>query len=315
MKKDIREKDYHPAPESDISLWSNASNSARMSSEEICMVLKYYGLRYPEQNEKGILVEIYFGSPRWWPWEIMYYRGLKKGPISAEDYSRRIAQNEEFVQMPFFITTYAWDMVGKVLYQNLIRLCGIVTLIILISFNIDVELLGNVIYVIVVPVTVVSWIISSKTVLLHLGHLGSSCGSITYMRHLGQPTSTMDVASGLAERDSSDDTHELCGDVGSTVRERLGDSSGGWLALDGVKFNFRSSLASFQPKWRGGSSSSSIGGGEGAGGGGYAVVVISPFSSRNTTNMGLLKWLRWWFWSSRAIIYIRGLKRREMGLL
>ncbi|KAI3447422.1 hypothetical protein Pfo_004087 [Paulownia fortunei] len=84
------------APESDISFRSNASNSARMSSEEMYMVLKHYGLQYPEESEKDLPVEIYFGSARSWPWELIYYRRLKKGPISAENYSRRIAQNEEF---------------------------------------------------------------------------------------------------------------------------------------------------------------------------------------------------------------------------
>lgn len=84
------------APEADNSLRSNASNSARMSSEEVCTILKHYGLLHPEKNEKDLPVEIYFGSARSWPWEIIYYRRLKKGPISAENYSRRIAQNEEF---------------------------------------------------------------------------------------------------------------------------------------------------------------------------------------------------------------------------
>ncbi|KAG8376790.1 hypothetical protein BUALT_Bualt09G0100600 [Buddleja alternifolia] len=83
-------------PESDVSLRSNASNPATMSSEEICMVLKHYGLQYPEETEKDLPVEIYFGSARSWPWEIIYYRRLKKGPILAENYARRIAQNKEF---------------------------------------------------------------------------------------------------------------------------------------------------------------------------------------------------------------------------
>ncbi|KAG9135694.1 hypothetical protein Leryth_002421 [Lithospermum erythrorhizon] len=40
---------------------------------------------------------------------------------------------------------------------------------------------------------------SSKTPLLHFGHLGSSSESITYMRQFGHPTSSIDVASGLLE--------------------------------------------------------------------------------------------------------------------
>lgn len=68
------------------------------------------------------------------------------------------------------------------------------------------------------------------------------------MRHLGQPTSTMEVASGLLECGTvsswfnSEDTHELGGDVvGETVADRLGDSTLR-LALGGDKFSFRSSL-------------------------------------------------------------------------
>ncbi|XP_057805334.1 uncharacterized protein LOC131020499 [Salvia miltiorrhiza] len=75
---------------------SNASSSARMSLEEVHMVLKHYGLQHPEENRKDLSVEVYFGSARFWPWEMIYYRRLKKGPISAENYARRIAQNAEF---------------------------------------------------------------------------------------------------------------------------------------------------------------------------------------------------------------------------
>lgn len=61
------------------------------------------------------------------------------------------------------------------------------------------------------------------------------------MRHLGHPTSTMDVASGLLEylRASSwllsDDTHELGGDVGDTVADLPGDSTLGF-TLGGERF-------------------------------------------------------------------------------
>ncbi|KAL0346997.1 UNVERIFIED_CONTAM: hypothetical protein Scaly_1715700 [Sesamum calycinum] len=51
---------------------------------------------YPTETENNLPVEIYFGSARSWPWEMIYYRRLKKGPISAENYARRISQNEEF---------------------------------------------------------------------------------------------------------------------------------------------------------------------------------------------------------------------------
>lgn len=81
---------------------------------------------------------------------------------------------------------------------------------------------------------------------LHLGHLGSSSDSITYMRHLGHPTRTIDVASGLLEYfpSSSDDTHELGGDVGDTVAERLGVATCG-LRLGGDRFSFKSSFGPF----------------------------------------------------------------------
>ncbi|KAJ7971628.1 hypothetical protein O6P43_009633 [Quillaja saponaria] len=101
-----------------------------------------------------------------------------------------------------------------------------------------------------VELVLLSWRKSSKTVLLHLGHLGSSSESITYMRQRGQPTNTMEVASGLLEYlilsswFSSDDTQELCGEVGDTVAALLGDSTLG-LALGGDRLSFRSSFGVF----------------------------------------------------------------------
>lgn len=71
------------------------------------------------------------------------------------------------------------------------------------------------------------------------------------MRHLGHPTSTIEVASGLLDSGSgfvSDDTHELGGDVGDTVADRLGDSTIG-LALGGDRFSFRSSLGALPFLW------------------------------------------------------------------
>jgi hypothetical protein len=67
------------------------------------------------------------------------------------------------------------------------------------------------------------------------------------MRHLGHPTSTMDVASGLLEylRASSwllsDETHELGGDVGDTVADLPGDSTLGF-TLGCERFSLRSSF-------------------------------------------------------------------------
>ena len=67
------------------------------------------------------------------------------------------------------------------------------------------------------------------------------------MRHLGHPTRTIDVASGLLDhlRVSSwlisDETHELGGDVGDVVADRPGDSTLGF-TLGGDRLSFRSSF-------------------------------------------------------------------------
>ncbi|KAK6126468.1 hypothetical protein DH2020_039804 [Rehmannia glutinosa] len=63
MEKDLSENNNDNGPESDISIRSNVSNSTRMSSDEIHMVLKHYGLQYPEEKEKDLPVETYFGLP------------------------------------------------------------------------------------------------------------------------------------------------------------------------------------------------------------------------------------------------------------
>lgn len=81
----------------------------------------------------------------------------------------------------------------------------------------------------------------SKTVVLHLGHLGSSSDRMMYIRHRGQPTRTMDVASGLVQF-SSDDTHEL----GDTVSDRGWDSTLRFSnGLGGDELKLRSNFASF----------------------------------------------------------------------
>lgn len=74
----------------------HAANVMNISYKELCMVLKNSGLEHPHVDEKDLPPEIYFGSARLWPWEVIYYRRLKKGPISKENYARRLAQNEEF---------------------------------------------------------------------------------------------------------------------------------------------------------------------------------------------------------------------------
>lgn len=93
---------------------------------------------------------------------------------------------------------------------------------------------------------------SSKQVLLHFGHLGGSLTSanITYMRHLWQPTNSIEVtASGLLEPrwpadESSNDTHEFVGDI---VIDLVGEPTcGTWFTLvGGDKFNFKSILEPF----------------------------------------------------------------------
>ncbi|KAL6005383.1 hypothetical protein ACLOJK_005950 [Asimina triloba] len=83
-----------PSPQ--VPMSSQVCNSTSMSSQEMCMVLKHYGLMAPKENELHLPVDAYFGAARLWPWEMIYYRRLKKGPISTENYSRRIAQNAEF---------------------------------------------------------------------------------------------------------------------------------------------------------------------------------------------------------------------------
>ncbi|XP_042520555.1 serine/arginine-rich splicing factor 4-like [Macadamia integrifolia] len=77
-------------------VYSQPNNSTRISSDEMYMVLKHHGLALPEESEKHLPIESFFGSARLWPWEIIYYRRLKKGPITTENYARRVAQNLEF---------------------------------------------------------------------------------------------------------------------------------------------------------------------------------------------------------------------------
>lgn len=75
---------------------SQIQDTLRISPQELCTALKHYGLETPEESVPGVTVEMYFGAARFWPWEMIYYRRLKKGPISTENYARRIMQNKEF---------------------------------------------------------------------------------------------------------------------------------------------------------------------------------------------------------------------------
>ncbi|KAI4370157.1 hypothetical protein MLD38_018533 [Melastoma candidum] len=77
----------------------NSSNSAKPSSilaEYIIAVLNHYGLEVPKENEGHASAEEFFGSARMWPWPIIYYRRLRKGPISVDNYAKRVLQNKEY---------------------------------------------------------------------------------------------------------------------------------------------------------------------------------------------------------------------------
>ncbi|XP_010912347.1 uncharacterized protein [Elaeis guineensis] len=75
---------------------SKTSKSTRITTQEMFLVLQHYGLVAPEEGLADISVEEYFGAACLWPWEMIYYRRLKKGPISTENYARRLEQNKEF---------------------------------------------------------------------------------------------------------------------------------------------------------------------------------------------------------------------------
>ncbi|CAN1133991.1 hypothetical protein LINPERPRIM_LOCUS16359 [Linum perenne] len=75
---------------------SGTSNSIVLSSEELCLVLKHYCPGIPDEDEMHLNPEAYFGSARFWPWEAIYYRRLKKGPISLANYAKRVEQNHEY---------------------------------------------------------------------------------------------------------------------------------------------------------------------------------------------------------------------------
>lgn len=74
----------------------HATSLLSISSKEMGMVLKNSGLGCSGEIEEDLPPESYFGSARLWPWELIYYRRLKKGPISKDNYARRLSQNEEF---------------------------------------------------------------------------------------------------------------------------------------------------------------------------------------------------------------------------
>ncbi|KAF5473509.1 hypothetical protein F2P56_010114 [Juglans regia] len=99
---------------SDSKTFANSQKGCSISSEEMYMVLKHYGLEVPEENERHPSIEAYFGSARLWPWGIIYYRSMKKGPISVENYARRVAQNKEFGIVDKYIrSSSGWGEMDK----------------------------------------------------------------------------------------------------------------------------------------------------------------------------------------------------------
>ncbi|XAR64785.1 hypothetical protein NMG60_11008619 [Bertholletia excelsa] len=101
-------------PDLETSARSSTGNSSSITSEELQIIMKHYGLEYPVENEKKLSAESYFGSARLWPWEIIYYRRLRKGPISTENYARRVAQNKEFGIVDKYIrSSSGWGELGQ----------------------------------------------------------------------------------------------------------------------------------------------------------------------------------------------------------
>lgn len=100
--------------DSESPVCSLSGHLTSLSSEDLCMVLKhYYGLDLQDENEKQLPADAYFGSARLWPWEVIYYRRLKKGAISVENYSRRVDQNREFGIVDRYIrSSSGWEELG-----------------------------------------------------------------------------------------------------------------------------------------------------------------------------------------------------------
>ncbi|RDX70804.1 hypothetical protein CR513_49912, partial [Mucuna pruriens] len=94
MLDDISTEIQKPASETNVNPHSDLPTI--LSTEEMHMVLNNYGLELPKDDEKKLTIDAFFGCARLWPWHVVYYRRLKKGPISTENYTRRVAQNQEF---------------------------------------------------------------------------------------------------------------------------------------------------------------------------------------------------------------------------
>ncbi|KAL6634223.1 hypothetical protein ACP70R_026894 [Stipagrostis hirtigluma subsp. patula] len=72
------------------------NKSLKLTTNEVISALKHYGMEAQKVDSSDQSVEKYFGAARLWPWEIIYYRRLKKGPISTENYAKRLEQNKEY---------------------------------------------------------------------------------------------------------------------------------------------------------------------------------------------------------------------------
>ncbi|OEL38500.1 hypothetical protein BAE44_0000480 [Dichanthelium oligosanthes] len=79
----------------DILARNGRNKSLKLTTNEVITALKRYGMEAQEDSSDQP-VEKYFGAARLWPWEIIYYRRRKKGPISTENYAKRLEQNKEF---------------------------------------------------------------------------------------------------------------------------------------------------------------------------------------------------------------------------
>lgn len=89
-----------------------------VSVEEMCVALRHFGAEIPgemeKEKEKHGSLESWFGSARLWPWEGIYYRRVKKGPISVENYERRVAQNREFGIVDRFVrSSSGWGEISQ----------------------------------------------------------------------------------------------------------------------------------------------------------------------------------------------------------
>ncbi|KAJ4849369.1 hypothetical protein Tsubulata_010720 [Turnera subulata] len=101
------------APDAETSA-GRCSGRTIISSEELCMVLRHYGLDDGEGSKRHSHPEACFGAARLWPWEIIYYRRLKKGAISVENYARRVDQNREFGIVDKYIrSSSGWEELGN----------------------------------------------------------------------------------------------------------------------------------------------------------------------------------------------------------